>query len=106
MLNGQDALRYVRYRGGPTADIGRTARQQKFIKAVIAEMFTTKNIFKLPELVPQLLAHVKTNLPATEVTSLANLAQKFNTGNVVTQTLPGYSFTDQTGPVTGRLMRR
>ena len=55
VLNGQDALRYVRYRGGPTADIGRTARQQKFIKAVIAEMFTTKNIFKLPELVPQLL---------------------------------------------------
>lgn len=98
VLNGQDALRYVRYRGGPTADIGRTARQQKFIKAVIAEMFTTKNIFKLPELVPQLLAHVKTNLPATEVTSLANLAQKFNTGNVVTQTLPGYSFTD---PKTG-----
>jgi len=98
VLNGQDALRYVRYRGGPTADIGRTARQQKFIKAVIAEMFTTKNIFKLPELVPQLLEHVKTNLPATEITALASLAQKFNTGNVITQTLPGYSFTD---PKTG-----
>jgi LCP family protein required for cell wall assembly len=94
LLNGADALRYVRYRGGPTADIGRTARQQKFIKAVIAEMFTTKNIFKLPELVPQLIAQVKTNLPAKEVTTLANLAQKFSSGNVVTQTLPGYSFTE------------
>lgn len=94
VLNGADALRYVRYRGGPTADIGRTARQQKFIKAVIAEMFTTKNIFKLPDLVPQLMAHIKTNLPAKEVTTLANLAQRFNSGNVVTQTLPGYSFTE------------
>ncbi len=94
LLNGADALRYVRYRSPLTADIGRTARQQKFIKAVIAEMFTSKNIFKLPELVPQLIAQVKTNLPATEVTALATLAQKFNTGNVVTQTLPGYSFTD------------
>jgi LCP family protein required for cell wall assembly len=94
VLNGADALRYVRYRGGPTADIGRTARQQKFIKAVMAEMFTTKNIFKLPELAPQLLAQVKTNLPAKEVTTLASLAQKFNTGNVITQTLPGYSFTE------------
>ncbi|NLB87929.1 MAG: LCP family protein, partial [Syntrophomonadaceae bacterium] len=27
LLNGEDALRYVRYRGGPTADIGRTQRQ-------------------------------------------------------------------------------
>lgn len=94
VLNGADALRYVRYRGGPTADIGRTARQQKFIKAVVAEMFTTKNIFKLPELVPQLMAHIKTNLPAKEVTTLANLAQRFSAGNVITQTLPGYSFTE------------
>jgi LCP family protein required for cell wall assembly len=28
-LNGAQALSYVRYRGGPTADIGRTVRQQK-----------------------------------------------------------------------------
>ncbi len=94
VLNGADALRYVRYRGGPTADIGRTARQQKFIKALVAEMFTTKNIFKLPELVPQLMAQVKTNLPAKEVTALASLAQKFHSGNVITQTLPGYSYTE------------
>lgn len=94
VLNGKDALSYVRYRSGPTADIGRTARQQKFAKALIAEMFTSKNIFKLPELVPALTSQVKTNLPAKEISTLAGLAHKFSTGNVVTQTLPGYSFTE------------
>src|SRR5215208_1965193 len=31
-LNGLQALAFVRYRGGPTADIGRIGRQQKFLK--------------------------------------------------------------------------
>ena len=36
-LDGLEALAYVRYRGGPTADIGRIAHQQKFLSALIGE---------------------------------------------------------------------
>ncbi|KUG02732.1 cell envelope-associated transcriptional attenuator lytr-cpsa-psr, subfamily m [hydrocarbon metagenome] len=98
LLSGEDALRYVRYRGGPTADIGRTQRQAKFIKALIDEMISTSTITKLPELVPKLLENVHTNIPLKEMGTLANMARNFSGENMITQTLPGYSYTD---PVNG-----
>lgn len=98
VLSGQDALRYVRYRGGPTADIGRTARQQKFIKALAEQMFSGGNILKLPGLVPEFMENVRTNIPLGEAVRMAKMAKKFDPANIVTQTLPGYSFTD---PKTG-----
>lgn len=94
VLSGEDALRYVRYRGGPTADIGRTGRQQKFIKALAEQMFSGGNIFKLPQLVPELMQNVRTNIPLKEALRMAKMAKKFNPSDMVTQTLPGYSFTD------------
>ena len=36
-LTGAQALAYVRYRGGPTADIGRIERQQRFLQALAEE---------------------------------------------------------------------
>ncbi|HZK43079.1 MAG TPA: LCP family protein [Syntrophomonadaceae bacterium] len=94
LLNGQDALGYVRYRGGPTADIGRTQRQQTFIKAVAKEMFRPKNIIKLPKILPEAFRQVKTNIPTNDILYIINLAREFDAESVVTQTLPGYPFTD------------
>ncbi len=94
LLNGEDALRYVRYRGGPTADIGRTQRQAKFVKALANEMIQTSTIVKLPELLPKLRENVHTNLPVKEMGTLANIARHFGTDSIITQTLPGYSYTD------------
>jgi LCP family protein required for cell wall assembly len=94
LLNGEDALRYVRYRGGPTADIGRTQRQAKFIKALADEMIQTSTIVKLPELLPKLMENVNTNLPVKEMGTLASIARHFNTDSIITQTLPGYPYTD------------
>ncbi|MBP8819006.1 MAG: LCP family protein [Syntrophomonadaceae bacterium] len=97
-LNGQDALGYVRYRGGPTADIGRTGRQQKFVKALAEEMLQGKTILKLPELLPELAKNVHTNIPITDMMAMAKLAKNFDSLEIYTQTLPGYSYTDrQTG---------
>ncbi|NLO21606.1 MAG: LCP family protein [Syntrophomonadaceae bacterium] len=94
LLSGEDALRYVRYRGGPTADIGRTQRQGKFIKALADEMIKTSTIVKLPQLLPKLMENVHTNLPVKEMGTLANIARHFSTDSIITQTLPGYSYTD------------
>lgn len=94
LLNGDDALRYVRYRGGPTADIGRTQRQAKFIRALADEMIKTSTIVKLPQLLPKLMENVHTNLPVKEMGTLANIARHFSTDSIITQTLPGYSYTD------------
>lgn len=94
ILSGEDALRYVRYRGGPTADIGRTQRQQKFIKALADEILAPKNIIKLPKLIPEVFENVKTNIPTKDTLFIVNLAKEFETGSIITQTLPGYPFTD------------
>ncbi|NLW91424.1 MAG: LytR family transcriptional regulator [Syntrophomonadaceae bacterium] len=93
-LDGQDALRYVRYRGGPTADIGRTGRQQKFVKALVAEMFKTKTIFKLPKLLPQISESVKTNIPMSDMMFMVKMAQDFDNVTIATQTLPGCAWTE------------
>lgn len=97
-LNGEDALGYVRYRGGPTADIGRTQRQQKFIKALTQEMLKPANILKLPQLIPEIARNVDTNIPISDMGYMVKVAREFSAGNIVTQTLPGYSYTD---PSTG-----
>ncbi|MDR1160643.1 MAG: LCP family protein [Syntrophomonadaceae bacterium] len=96
-LNGNDALNYVRYRDNATADIGRTQRQAKFVKAVIEQALKTSTILKLPEIIPQIAENIRSNIPLTELVYLATVAKNFDSGSVVTQTLPGYSFTASDG---------
>lgn len=98
VLNGQDALGFVRYRSPPTADIGRTGRQQQFITALAEEMLSTKAILKLPQLMPEIIKNVHTNIPAKDMVYLADAAKDFELSNLITQTLPGYSYSD---PKTG-----
>lgn len=94
-FNGEEALGYVRFRGGPTADIGRTQRQQKFIKALAKEMFQPATIIKLHELIPEIQKNVHTNIPLSDMAYLAKMAKDFDkTDSIITQTLPGYPFTD------------
>jgi len=95
-LNGEDALRYVRYRGGTTADIGRTERQQKFIKALAREILKPDNLTKLPELVTELKRNIRTNIPVKEIANLVNVAGNFEEQSLITQTLPGFPYTDPT----------
>ena len=47
-LDGFEALAYVRYRGGPTADIGRIGRQQKFLRQLAREATAPANLPRLP----------------------------------------------------------
>ena len=93
-LNGDKALQYVRYRGGPTADIGRTQRQQKFIKALAQQMFQAKTILKLPQLIPEIEKNIKTNIPMSDMIYMAKMAQTMEKANITSQTLPGYPYTD------------
>ena len=88
----------MRFRGGPTADIGRTGRQQTFIKALGKEMMQGENIFKLPQLIPEISDNIHTNIPLKDILYMAEVGRDFDTDNIVTQTLPGFPFTDpQTG---------
>lgn len=93
-LNGEDALRYMRYRGMPSADIGRTEEQAKLIKALTTQLFQTKTILKLPQLMPEFFNSVHTNIPLDDIIYLLKSSPDFQNSEIITQTLPGYSFTD------------
>lgn len=68
-LNGKLAIEYVRYRD-EEGDIGRVNRQQKFLKAVLQEFAKPQLITKLPELIKEFAAAVKTDMPIKEMITL------------------------------------
>ncbi len=88
-LNGQKALAFVRFRADPRGDIGRTQRQQQFMKALIAAALRPSTVIKLPMLVPQAANAFETNLSMAQVLKIASEAGKMRGFRVVSQTLPG-----------------
>lgn len=89
MLNGSNALAYVRFRHDALGDIARTERQQKFLSALAKETLQASTIIKLPRLIPQLMDAVETNLGARNAIFLARAVSNLDPDNIVTATLPG-----------------
>jgi LCP family protein required for cell wall assembly len=61
-LNGLQALAYVRYRGGPTADIGRIGRQQKFLRELAQQSTSPANLPRLPAVAAATWRNIDTNM--------------------------------------------
>jgi LCP family protein required for cell wall assembly len=61
-LDGFEALAYVRYRGGPTADIGRIGRQQKFLRELAQESTSPSNLTRLPVTARATWSNIDTNM--------------------------------------------
>ncbi len=83
-LNGQDALRYVRFRKDAMADLGRIKRQQEFVKAIVKKIMSPSSIVKLPNIIEKAFKHIKTDFTLQEVLTLA---KGFNTTDVKFRTL-------------------
>jgi len=90
LLDGEQALGFVRYRGYVMGDIERTAHQQAFLKALGKEILKPKNIVKLPSLVRAANRNINTNLGLTDMLKMASWAPGFNSSSITAQTLPGY----------------
>jgi len=61
-LDGPQALAYVRYRGGPTADIGRIGRQQKFLRELAQQSTSLANLPRLPATAAAAWRNIDTNM--------------------------------------------
>src|SRR5215203_651167 len=61
-LNGLEALAYVRYRGGPTADIGRIGRQQKFLRELARQSTSLAKLPRLPATAAATWRNIDTNM--------------------------------------------
>jgi len=89
VLNGEQVEGYLRYRKDGLGDIGRTARQQWFVKAVLEKLQSPAVITKIPEVLNIATTYVRTNLSLYEMSHLAATLRNINMNDVEFATLPG-----------------
>lgn len=88
-LDGKQALAYVRWRGTPTADIGRIERQQKFLNAVLDQVMSSGTIFKLPQLLNEINQSVDTDFTLSELKALVEIYKDYPSVSFASDMLPG-----------------
>lgn len=93
-LNGREALKYVRFRIAPKADIARTERQQKLVNALLEKLSKPAMIMKIPMLIPEIIKNVDTNISLQDLLFLSQMKYLLDTNNIYTQTLPGHGYID------------
>ena len=90
-MNGETALKYVRFRNDALGDIGRVKRQQRFILAVLSKIKSPSIVARYPKLVGESMKMVKTDLNLSQALQLASYIQQLSvTGDLQFATLPGY----------------
>lgn len=87
-MDGKTAIQYVRYRDGE-GDIGRIQRQQKFMKALLAQVISPAILPKLPEIVKNLGDAVQTNMPMSEMLSLTADLPTIQQNGLSSEMVPG-----------------
>lgn len=87
-LDGDHAIQYVRYRDGE-GDIGRIARQQKFMRAVLAELITPEVLPRLPKLIGEIASALETDMSVPELLSFAKDLKNLHANGLSAQMVPG-----------------
>ncbi|MDR1194080.1 MAG: LCP family protein, partial [Peptococcaceae bacterium] len=88
-LDGYKALQYVRWRGEPTADIGRVGRQQKFLKAALEQAINLGTLPKLPSLLGALRDNILTDMTTEQMLNLAYQFADVKQISLASAPLPG-----------------
>lgn len=89
MLSGKEAEGFLRYRKDALGDIGRTSRQQWFLRAVAQRIKNPEVITKIPEALRIADEYVKSDLSLYQMAEYAAYASKLDLSKVETATLPG-----------------
>ncbi|MFW6280804.1 MAG: LCP family protein [Halanaerobium sp.] len=87
-LDGEEALKYVRYRDN-SGDIGRIGRQQKFIDAVLEKVISPSIITKLPGIIAEINSSVNTNIPLKDINPFIKIAKEIDLSRIESRVLPG-----------------
>ena len=89
LLDGDQALQLVRFRGYFNADLGRMQTQQEFLKALAKEVLTPASILKINTFVDIFQQNVKTDISLRDLQWFAQQSIKLNPATDITmQTLP------------------
>ena len=89
VLNGKDAEGYLRFRKDLLGDIGRTYRQQTFLKALLEKLKSPDSIKTIPVALKIANENIKTDMSLYQLSQYAALAREIDSENVTITTLPG-----------------
>lgn len=89
VLDGKNAVGYLRFRHDGLGDIGRTQRQQWFLRGLLEKIQTPQAIAKIPEMLNIASNYIKTDLSLYEMSQYAALAKSFDINKIEVATLPG-----------------
>lgn len=87
-MDGKTAVTYVRYRD-EEGDIGRIARQQKFMKAVMDKLTSPSIIPRLPSVIKEVMGSIKTDLSFRQLLELADTLNDAKKNGLKTDMVPG-----------------
>lgn len=94
-LDGDQSLQFLRWRknndntGYAEGDVGRIGAQQMFVKELVAQTFSLRNILKMPRLIKTYYDYVDTNIPMSQMLKGATIKRKGITEKMETHTIPG-----------------
>jgi len=88
-LDGQQAGEYVRFRHDEMGDIGRVARQQKFMKAFASQAIRLSNIPRIPLILSTISESVQTNLTPLTFFRVLVALPTFKGNRVQAEMVPG-----------------
>lgn len=88
-LTEKDAVEYLRFRHDAMGDIGRTQRQQWFLRGLLADLQKPETIARIPQIISVANKYVKTDMSAYEMTQYASLAKHFDMDSIEIAMLPG-----------------
>ena len=88
-LGGQAAMEFTRFRHDALGDIGRIARQQQVMNALLAELRAPRVIFRTDRVLAALRKDTSTNLDDTQLIALALFGARLSHQGLALSTLPG-----------------
>ena len=88
VLNGHEAMEYVRFRHDAESDFGRMRRQDQFIHALIMEINKPEKRALLPKLIGPLMQMMKTNLSINDMLALKQVATNLGEHGILSVQLP------------------
>ncbi len=89
VLNGKQAVGYLRYRKDGLGDIGRTQRQQWFLRSLLEKLKSVDTIAKIPEVLNICTTYIKTDMSFYELSQYAGFLKGVDEDKIEIATLPG-----------------
>jgi LCP family protein required for cell wall assembly len=77
-MNGETALKYVRFRKDALGDIGRVQRQQQFLKSLLRRIYEPENLIRFTELAEGIKSTLVTDIQPSMIIQLCNLVRKLD----------------------------